>query len=373
MKLSIKNIIAFLSVCLLLVSVWYFKHIVWHIIISVVLSLIGNPLVTYLSNLRLKKFKIPRTVAAALTLLIIWSVLTGMISLLGPLVVQEAKTFSNIDIVKLTDYFSEELSQIKEQVEIVKQHSETNYSFEEYIQAKLKSFIDISFLTNILNSFTGALGDIFVAIFSISFMTFFFLKDEHLWRRIVLAMTPDKQVEKVKHILKSIKQLLFRYFIGLFLEVIIVMTLNTIWLSIIGLGLEQAIVIGFLTGLLNVIPYIGPLIGTVLGTLLGIAITIEAGMYDMIFSRMFYLGFAFVGTQIIDNLLLQPIIYSNSVKAHPLEIFIVIMVAGSLAGITGMILAIPAYTLLRVIAREFLSSFKVIRELTKGMDNTDTT
>ena len=71
--------------------------------------------------------------------------------------------------------------------------------------------------------------------------------------------------------------------------------------------------------------------------------------------------------QLIDNFLFQPLIFSNSVKAHPLEIFLVVLSAGIIWGISGMIVAIPFYTLLRIIAKEFLSEFKVIEQLTKNI------
>ena len=69
----------------------------------------------------------------------------------------------------------------------------------------------------------------------------------------------------------------------------------------------------------------------------------------------------------IDNFIIQPIIFSNSVKAHPLEIFIIILSAGTIWGITGMLVAIPFYTVIRVIAKEFLSEFKIVQFLTKDI------
>jgi predicted PurR-regulated permease PerM len=71
--------------------------------------------------------------------------------------------------------------------------------------------------------------------------------------------------------------------------------------------------------------------------------------------------------QMTDNFVLQPFIYSNSVKAHPLEIFIIILIAAKLGGITGMIIAIPAYTVIRVVAKEFLNQFKIVQKLTNSM------
>jgi len=367
MKPNVRNILIIFFICILALSVWNFSHIIWHMLIAVVLSLIGHPLVNAVEKLRFFNRRLPRAVAAALTLLVIWSVIIGMLSLLVPMIVREAKLFSNIDVEQLADYFADEFNQVKEHVNFLKKNSDPEFSFETYLQSKLETYVDITYITNLANSVTSALGDIFVAFFSISFMTFFFLKDDRLWANIILTLTPDKHVAKMKNIMKVIKKLLVRYFVGLVLDVSIVMSLNTLWLTIIGLTFGQALVIGFITGLLNVVPYIGPLMGSVLGVMLGTAITVEAGMYDMILPRMLYFGIAFLGTQILDATMLQPYIYSNSVKAHPLEIFLVIMSAGSLAGITGMILAIPTYTLFRVIAREFLSQFKIVRALTKNI------
>ena len=81
-------------------------------------------------------------------------------------------------------------------------------------------------------------------------------------------------------------------------------------------------------------------------------------------SLMGQAALVFLAGQLVDNFFTQPVIFAGSVKAHPLEIFLLISIAGSLAGITGMMLAIPAYSVVRVLAKEFLSGFKVIQALT---------
>jgi len=75
----------------------------------------------------------------------------------------------------------------------------------------------------------------------------------------------------------------------------------------------------------------------------------------------------FVVAQQIDGFVVQPLVLGTSVKAHPLEIFIVVLAAGTIGGVLGMVLAIPSYTILRVIAREFLSEFKVVDSLTRDL------
>ena len=87
----------------------------------------------------------------------------------------------------------------------------------------------------------------------------------------------------------------------------------------------------------------------------------------MLLPQLIYMAIVFAITQLIDNIVLQPLIYGNSVHAHPLEIFLVILLAGSMAGIPGMILAIPGYTVLRVILREFFNKYKLVETLTKNL------
>jgi predicted PurR-regulated permease PerM len=86
-----------------------------------------------------------------------------------------------------------------------------------------------------------------------------------------------------------------------------------------------------------------------------------------VFSGTIILGI-FIITQLIDNYLFQPIIYSNSVKAHPLEIFLVILIAGQIGGVVGIIAAIPLYTIIRVILVEFYPEKKFVKRLIGGLD-----
>jgi predicted PurR-regulated permease PerM len=146
------------------------------------------------------------------------------------------------------------------------------------------------------------------------------------------------------------------------------MTLNIAGLSIAGIGFSHAVLIGLVSGILNVIPYIGPIIGVIFGLCVGVATHVEMDPYTVMLPAVVYTGVVMVITQVIDNVVLQPLIYGNSVHAHPLEIFLVILAAGHVAGIAGMILAIPVYTVLRVVSREFFSKYKLVKSLTKGLE-----
>jgi len=107
--------------------------------------------------------------------------------------------------------------------------------------------------------------------------------------------------------------------------------------------------------------------GAILGVVIGVTAQLSYGLYGDLFMVIVKILGTFIGANLIDNMVLQPLIYSSSVKAHPLEIFLVILLAGSLAGIPGMILAIPTYTVVRIIAKEFLSQLRIVQKLTERM------
>ena len=132
-------------------------------------------------------------------------------------------------------------------------------------------------------------------------------------------------------------------------------------------SIENAFVIAFLCALLNLIPYIGPLIGIFLMMLLTMTSNIGADFSTVILPKTIYVLIGFIIGQLIDNIFSQPYIFSNSVKSHPLEIFIVILVGGTLMGTTGMIVAIPLYTSLKVILKEFLFDNKIVKSITKNI------
>ena len=122
-----------------------------------------------------------------------------------------------------------------------------------------------------------------------------------------------------------------------------------------------------MTGILNIIPYVGPLMGGAIGTILGLilkyssAVPIGLDVNFWVFTVLLIAIFCF--TQLIDNILYQPLIYSTSIKATPLEIFIVLLIVGHIGGPMAMIVAIPCYTVVRVIAFRFFRHIKAIRRL----------
>jgi predicted PurR-regulated permease PerM len=197
------------------------------------------------------------------------------------------------------------------------------------------------------------------------FISFFFLKDSKLILNSLLVLIPKKSNKKFKKSFDSISVLLSRYFAGLILQIFILFIIYTILLLII--GTPNAIVIAFLCSLLNLIPFIGPFIGGILMILLTMSSHITQDFSSVILAKAIYVAIGFAIGQLIDNFFSQPFIFSNSVRSHPLEIFIVIISGGLLFGAVGMIAAVPSYTALKVIGKEFLSENRIVKELTKNL------
>ncbi len=346
--------------------IWYFSTIITYILIAAVLSLIGQPLVKRLCKIRIRKWYFPQGLSAIITLLLMITLFFALFIFLLPIICNQAALFSKIDVGTLSNSFKEPISLIESFVykyNIIG----ANETIETTLSSKLMSIMSLSNVSSLLNSIIGFTSSFFVAFFAISFITFFFLKDDRLFLNIIMTLTPVNYQTEIKHIFLECKRMLSHYFLGLCLDIFIVMTLITIGMYII--GLKNALIIGVIAGMMNVIPYVGVFIGGAIAILLGLSGNLDMDFYSGMLPLAGKISLVLICINLLDGMLLQPTIYSNSVKAHPLEIFLVIMISGSIAGIPGMILAIPSYTVLRIIAKEFFSKFTAIKKLTNKLED----
>ena len=246
-----------------------------------------------------------------------------------------------------------------------------DFKLQESFVIWIKDAFDITSITSVVGSVASALGSFAIGLFCVVFIGFFFIKDDKLFRRIIGSVVPDRHEEEAISAIGDIEHLLTRYFGGLLIEVIGVASLNFMGLWLIAkIGFYPAIGIAFMAGLLNIIPYVGPWIGAAIGTILGMVLKYSSaaalGVYPNFWIALITLVAIFAVTQMVDNFFFQPIIYSKSIKSSPLEIFIVLLMAGHVGGIVGMLVAIPAYTVIRVIAVRFFTGFKPIRRLVEA-------
>lgn len=369
MSKNFKFILGALGALLLLYAIWYFRTIVGYVAIATVISFIGEPVVRFIRRIKIKGHSAPLWAAALLTLGLFMVIVVAIFMMFAPLIASQAQALSKIDYGLIGEVINEEFAGFLDLISAYSLSGD-HRSNEEYIINHLQKLVSVGDLGTILDNFLGFISSLLAGVFSVLFIAFFFLRDAHLVGKIVLSATPDRHVERMEKIMVSTRQLLTRYFTGLVIQITIVTVLITLGLSIV--GVENAFFIGFLAGLLNLIPYIGPIFGAGIGLFIALSTSSELLLGKDLVPLAFQTVIVFLTVQLLDNIILQPLIFSNSVSAHPLELFIVISLAGSLAGISGMILAIPFYTLFRIVAKEFLSGFKVIQSLTKSLDERHT-
>ena len=235
----------------------------------------------------------------------------------------------------------------------------------EKIQKRIFTAFNPGQIPQLFSTLIGFMGNLLIAFMSILFIAFFFLKDQGLFLNALQAIVPSKYEKEVIHALDDSSRLLRRYFVGVSIQVTTITFFISIVLTVF--GVKNALLIAFFAALINVIPYLGPVIGAMFGVLITISSNLDLPFYEEMLPLIFIVIITFAAMQFLDNFLLQPFIFSNSVSAHPLEIFIVILVGAKLSGIVGMVLAIPVYTVIRVIAKSFLSEFKLVQKLTKKL------
>ncbi len=367
MKATLRNILIFFGVLLLLGCAWFFRNIVVYILVSGVFSIMGKPLVELFCKIRIKKWSFPRSLSALLTLIVIWGMIILFFVTFVPLVTRQIAYFSSIDSEKIVQIVSGPINKVENLFRAINKDIPKDLPIQDYIVRKVAGVLNINLVQSFIGSLIGILGNVLIAIFSITFITFFFLKDQRLFFESILMWVPDKYVDNVTRALYSIKSLLTRYFIGIVIQSTCIMILVTIGMTIAGIDFQQAVVMGLIIGILNVIPYAGPWIGLSIAIIMGVASHINQDFTTVVIPLVTYMIIVEAVTHLIDNIVFQPVIFSSSVKAHPLEIFIVVLAAGFAAGIPGMIFGIPAYTVMRVFAREFFYNFKAVQKITSSL------
>ncbi|MEG1644336.1 MAG: AI-2E family transporter [Alistipes sp.] len=358
----VRLIIGVTAVAAILFLVWYFSSVVTYILISAVLAIMCRPLVDFLSKLHVRRVRVPRWTAALLTLIVIWIVFIALSSLFVPLISHKAHQLAELDFNTVISSVADPIRQIQNYLSSLFALPKSNFSLSDALVSSLKSLVDYQTLNTAFTSVLNVVLSSIVAFFSISFITFFFLKDNGLFYEMVTSVFPQHYQENVTRALDSVSRLLSRYFTGILTESLLLLTASSLVMMAFGMKTQDAFFIGLIMGVMNVIPYAGPLMGGLIAVFVGM-VTPIAGM--TVGHTMLVISGSLLILKGMDDFILQPLLYSERVKAHPLEIFLVILIAGSLAGILGMLLAIPSYTVIRVFAKEFFSQFSLVQKLTQ--------
>ena len=346
---------------LVVLMVTQFASLAMHFLAAVALSFVAKPWVGWVATRRIASRPLGYTLGACVGLVSIVLSVASLVVLFAPLVQTQLNALASLNAEQLANSWNAALHQVDDYTAWI-DLSGTGQANSAYLADQAAQWVRVEDATSLFGGILSSLGNLAVATFSILFMTFFLLQEPTLFRDMVLDVTPSRQKDAIERIMQESGHLLTRYFSGLVLQVLIITLVVGLGLTL--LGIPNGWLLGLLAGLFNLIPYVGPIIGMVVGLLVMISTGVDWG------SMAWALGMYFAA-QMVDNLFTQPVIFAKRVHAHPLEIFVVISIAGTLAGPTGMVLGIPAYTLFRIVIREFFQEFQWVQALTDRLENED--
>lgn len=351
----LKALAIIVGIVLLLWLLFKVKAIILYIGLAIVVSLMGRPLMKFLE----RRLRIGKVLAALITLVLFGASISLLVSIFIPVLVEQGKNLSQIDF----DQVKRDLLELNIQasdylgfdIPIIESIRQSDY---------MKNF-NFAIVAGILEVIFGSIGSAFVGIFSVLFISFFLLKDETLFGRAVMTFARRGDEDKFRRILFKIKELLSRYFIGLLIQISILALFYSVLLLYI--SINDAIAIALFCAFLNIVPYLGPLIGYSVMVFVVVSNNLAVDFSSELLPLLIIISIGYLLAQLFDNIITQPLIFGRSVRSHPLEIFIVILAGGFIFGILGMVLAVPVYTSLKVIAKEFLSEYEIVEKLTKNL------
>ncbi len=363
-----RYIIVLITIAIISAICWYLRSVLLYIILAAVVALLGSPICGLVCRISIKGHHIPRWAGSIVSIAAVFGIAFGIVTTVVPLVRDVIMDISVANVNNMTQAMAAPLAEFNEWMSDTFPQLGPGFRIESVILEQLQNLFNVSTFSAVVGSVTSFMAKLGITLFAVIFISFFLIKSPGTFARLITSVLPDKYDNQAIVSINESGTLVSRYMVGLAIEVFGVSLINFIGLLLVArMGFRYSIGIAFMTGLLNIIPYLGPLIGGAIGVVLSLIIK-----YICATSFGLAVGFApflliligiFAFTQLIDNYVYQPLIYSNSVKAHPLEIFIVLLIAGKIGGMAGMLAAIPAYTVIRVIARQFLGNVKFIRNL----------
>ncbi|HCM29589.1 MAG TPA: AI-2E family transporter [Bacteroidales bacterium] len=338
-----------------------------YLLSSFVISLILSPIKNLFLKIKIKKFHLSPSIATLLSMVIFFGLIIVFFAYVLPPIITKLSSLLTIDYDNLLLQLQSSLKPLEDTLKYYKIANE-DFSFTQIIQKYITQFqssinIEETF-TSIINSF----GDIVIGVITVIFFSFFIVKDQNVFPSLVKSLFAERYHAIIDNIINDTRVLLSRYFLGILIDQIIVFVL--IFLVFTLIGYDYAILIAFFAGLFNIIPYFGPLIALIIAILLGIVSTLTAGAGTQLIWTILITIVGFESVKSLDNFILQPNIYARSVKSTPFEVFLILIIGEELFGIVGMILSVPVYTLLRIIAVQTLQGVPLIQKITSDLEKT---
>ncbi len=334
-----KFVVGFAALVVVALIVFNFINLVAYAIIAMLLSYLLDPIVN-----RMQAAGMNRTLSIAVTLSSVILLLAWISTSIIPIVAnQMAGLARQLTLDNMVFIANQVELQLREYLDFIP----PGY-LRENIEVLAENFFNVGRFSDILSDLIGIFTNLFAAFLIIPFATFFFLKDGYKIRRDLLEIVPNKYFESMLTLIDKIETRLGRYFRSVALQCTIVGIAS--WLALSFAGLNNAASVGIAIGISNSIPYFGPLIGYILSITISI---IETGDFSLVLPSILAVLFA----QILDNVVLQPLIFSKSADIHPVAILFIIMIGAQTAGILGMLVAIPIATIIKITINQVVWSF----------------
>ncbi|GLB60862.1 AI-2E family transporter [Cytobacillus sp. NCCP-133] len=304
--------------------------------LSGVLYYLLRPLVRLLSN------GLPRTAS----IFVIFAAFIG----LGYLVFQFMGNTVGSQITELSDNLPAKMQELSEETEKVVEKNNMGMVSYDNLKNRVLNFLK-SLLSgageNIMNVFS-TITSIVTVLVVVPFILFYFLKDDYKLRPFLLKYLPDKHEEEGNRILGDIDKTLFSYVTGQFIVAVVDGVLMYIGYLII--GLEYSLILAIFAMFLTVVPFLGPILGIIPAIFIGLMQ--GPGMVFKIFLVL-------IAVQLLESNLVSPHVMGKRLNLHPLTVIIILMVAGSLYGFIGILIAIPVYSIIKVIVKDFRKFYRL--------------
>ncbi|MEW6507046.1 MAG: AI-2E family transporter [Bacteroidota bacterium] len=336
---SLKKVIIALTILAIIIYLAYlFSEIIAMLIISLLIAMIFSPIVDFLEKRGLQRF---------LSVLAVF-ILTGILifSLLSFLLPKIINQFNELGLALTPQNIKSLVGDIEKALT----------SFFPFLNSTQLADKIVTFFQNIIFGWVNNISNILSSIVSIvailiivPFMTFFLLKDNRVLMKGIVNVMPNRFFEVSYSVIKKISQELSRFVRGWILDAFLVGLMSGVGLAL--LGIQNAASIGFIAGAGHLIPYFGPIIGGLPAIIISL---IQFGDFSMLPNILLL----FIIVYTFDNGYIQPNIFSKNTDLHPLVIILLILIGNEVMGIFGMLIAVPAATVVRTATHEIFNGYK---------------
>lgn len=340
----IKVVVVFLG----LAFVYAVRDVIGLVLVSFVLASALTPTVDWMD----RKFKIPRVFGLIIVFVLLFGIVALCFALLIPRVVTEVGDIAN--------NFPQYLSKVQGEIGNIKDFKLTT-SFFSNVSSSLQNLrASIGQTTSgIFSAIASIFGGIF-AFIGIVVITFYLIVNETPMRKFLQSVVPKKILPTVSHIIDSIQHTLGYWLRGQAILSLTIFVVSFIGLSI--LGVKNAIVLALFAGLAEFVPFIGSTIGAVPAVFFGFAHSAWQGVAVIIL---------YVIVQQLENNILVPKVMQKSVGLNPLVTIIAMFIGAKIAGIVGVLLAVPVVLIIRIVYKHLAPLYYGEFEKTDEVDEID--